>query len=139
MKGPTTYFERNNTGSQYGLAQIISDGRAAINLALRYYIENNETYAVASRNILDAWSSTLQAVNGKVLRPSYMLYADRFWAGTDRQLGASLSGINLVNAAEILRYEWEGWSADNITRFETMTYDLFVPAASYQGINVYPW
>ena len=57
--------------------------------------------------------------------------ANRMLLGSDRQLGASLSGVNLVNAAEILRYEWDGWSDANITRFENMIATLFVPAASY--------
>lgn len=81
MSGPLPYFERNQTGSQTGLAQIIADGRAAINLALMYFITQDTDYAIKSRDILDAWSSTLSSIGG-----------------TDRQLGASLPGINLVNA-----------------------------------------
>lgn len=35
MQGPLTYFTRNHSGAQDGLSNIISDGRAAVNLALR--------------------------------------------------------------------------------------------------------
>ncbi|CZR65586.1 uncharacterized protein PAC_15486 [Phialocephala subalpina] len=122
MEGPLTWFERDHSGAVYGLNQIIQDGRAAINLALQYIITQNEAYAVASRNILDAWSETLKFVNG-----------------SDIQLGASLCGVNLVNATEILRWEWNGWAVGNITRFEGMIADIFYPAAGIQGINEYPW
>jgi hypothetical protein len=66
LKGPFTFFTRDHSGDQTHLSAIISDGRAAINLALRYYIERNETFAIASRNILDTWSSTLTLINGKL-------------------------------------------------------------------------
>ncbi|KAH7231579.1 chondroitin AC/alginate lyase [Fusarium solani] len=113
LSGPSSVLTRDRNDSPTGLAQIIQDDRAAINLALRYIVTKDETYALASRNILDEWSSTLKVVNG-----------------SDRQLGARLSGVNLVNAAEIPRYEWAGWSAANITRFEDMIANLFVPTAS---------
>ncbi|KAL6360968.1 hypothetical protein LRP88_04429 [Fusarium phalaenopsidis] len=103
LSGPSSVVTRDRNDSPTGLAQIIQDGRAAINIALRYVITKDETYALASRHILDEWSSTLKLVNR----------------------------VNLVNAAEILRYEWTGWSAVNITRFEGMIANLFVPAASY--------
>jgi hypothetical protein len=67
MKGPKIFFTRDHSGDQTNLASIISDGRAAINLALRYYISGNETYAIASRNILDAWSNSLRIINGTKL------------------------------------------------------------------------
>ena len=38
MQGPKTFFTRDYSGDQTNLAAIISDGRAAINLALRWYI-----------------------------------------------------------------------------------------------------
>ena len=47
MKGPKTFFTRDHSGDQTNLAAITSDGRAAINLALRYYISGSETYRSA--------------------------------------------------------------------------------------------
>jgi hypothetical protein len=44
-----------------------------------------------------------------------------------------------VNAAEILRYTWGGWSNANITRFSNMINNLFVPAAQVQGLAVFPF
>lgn len=64
LSGPSSVVTRDRNDSPTGLAQIISDGRAAINLALRYVVSKDETYALASRHILDEWSSTLKVVNG---------------------------------------------------------------------------
>jgi Alginate lyase len=44
-----------------------------------------------------------------------------------------------VNAAEILRYTWQGWATSNITQFSNMIQTLFVPAAYVQGLAVYPF
>jgi hypothetical protein len=55
------------------------------------------------------------------------------------QLGASLSGVNLVNAAEILRYTFSSWQSSSITTFSNMINNLFVPAAQVQGLAVYPF
>lgn len=50
--------------------------------------------------------------------------------GSDAQLAAALSGTQLINAAEILRYTYAGWSSANITKFEKMIFDIFYPPAS---------
>lgn len=68
MAGPNTYFARNQTGTSGNLAHIVADGRAVTNLALGWYIEQDESYAIASRNILDAWSS-ITLINGTSHEP----------------------------------------------------------------------
>lgn len=56
--------------------------------------------------------------------------------GTDGQLAAALSGSNLVNAAEIIRYTYSsasysgGWTASSIDTFSAMVNDVLVPPAS---------
>jgi hypothetical protein len=64
MAGPFTYFTRDHTGDQTHLSAIIEDGRAAIQLALRWYITNETSFAFASANILNPWASTLTLING---------------------------------------------------------------------------
>jgi hypothetical protein len=74
MAGPFTYFTRDHSGDQTNLLAIIEDGRAAINLALRWYITNETAFAFASANILNRWASTLTLINGKyyfILPKSY--------------------------------------------------------------------
>lgn len=138
MAGPFTYFTRDHSGDQTNLLAIIEDGRAAINLALRWYITNETAFAFASANILNRWASTLTLINGKYYfilpSPTICLF---LILGSDVQLGASLCGVNLVNAAEILRYTFPSWQASSITTFSNMINNLFVPAASVQGVNEY--
>lgn len=50
--------------------------------------------------------------------------------GTDAQLAAALSGTQLINAAEIIRYTYSGWSSDSIEKFEKMILNIFYPPAS---------
>ncbi len=50
--------------------------------------------------------------------------------GSDAQLSAALSGTQLVNAAEIIRYTYSGWSSDNIVKFEKMILNIFYPPSS---------
>ncbi|KAF7156244.1 hypothetical protein CNMCM5623_009637 [Aspergillus felis] len=84
-----------------------------------WYITANEDYAAKATQILDAWGGTLKVVNG-----------------TDGQLAAALSGSQLVNAAEIIRYTYpsssypSGWTSDSISAFSTMVQDILVPPAS---------
>jgi hypothetical protein len=145
MAGPFTYFTRDHSGDQTHLSAIIEDGRAAIQLALRWYITNETSFAFASANILNQWASTLTLINGNwlslhSLQPLRQLNTSLFSIlGTDVQLGASLSGVNLVNAAEIQRYTFSSWQSSSITTFSNMINNLFVPAAQVQGLAVYPF
>jgi len=50
--------------------------------------------------------------------------------GSDAQLAAALSGTQLVNAAEIIRYTYSGWSSADISKFENMILNIFYPPSS---------
>jgi hypothetical protein len=56
--------------------------------------------------------------------------------GTDAQLAAALSGSNLLNAAEIIRYTYNdttysgGWSSSSISTFSAMVNNVILPPAS---------
>ncbi len=50
--------------------------------------------------------------------------------GSDAQLAAALSGTQLVNAAEILRYTYSGWSSANISKFANMILNIFYSPSS---------
>ncbi|RPB17384.1 chondroitin AC/alginate lyase, partial [Morchella conica CCBAS932] len=112
INGPKSFVTRDSTIGFVGLYELISDCRAAYDLALRYSITRDAAYATKSRDILNAWSNTLTIMNG-----------------SDIQLGASITGTHLVNAAEILRYDWNGWAAADITKFSNMIQNIFAPAA----------
>lgn len=78
------------------------DSGAAYQQALMWYITGDVRYADNARDILNAWSASLQSITG-----------------ADGQLGTGLQGFMFVNAAEILRYAgYTCWAADDIARCE---------------------
>ncbi|KAI5837416.1 putative secreted protein [Morchella snyderi] len=112
INGPKSFVTRDNTIGFVGLYELIQDCRAAYDLALRYSITRDAAYATKSRDILNAY---------------------------DIQLGASITGVHLVNAAEILRYDWTGWAAADITKFSNMIQNIFAPAVHAKSTSAYPY
>ncbi|KAJ4286675.1 hypothetical protein N0V90_012927 [Kalmusia sp. IMI 367209] len=86
------------------------DAAAAFNLALRWKIEGNATYAEAASDILGAWGRTLK----------------EFDVGDDEYLTAGLQGYQLVNAAELLRDYAPFESSGNADAFTTMFQETFL-------------
>ncbi|MEU9455263.1 alginate lyase family protein [Streptomyces sp. NPDC048277] len=74
-------------GSPQNYTILYNDIHAAYQNALRYHVTGESAYADTAVAILNAWSSTLTAVNGS---------ADRF-------LAAGLYGYQFANAAELVR------------------------------------
>jgi regulation of enolase protein 1 (concanavalin A-like superfamily) len=95
-------------------AEAAEDAGAAYQNALMWAITGDERHADKARDILNAWSSSLQTITG-----------------ADGQLGAGLQGFKLVNAAEILRHsEYDGWAAEDIARCERSFKDVWYPSVS---------
>ena len=69
MAGPFTYFTRDHTGDQTHLSAIIEDGRAAIQLALRWYITNETSFAFSFGH--SSSSSTLSSGAASLLITSF--------------------------------------------------------------------
>jgi hypothetical protein len=73
-----------------------------------------------------------------MIKPSqrFLERTDLINTGTDAQLAAALSGSNLLNAAEIIRYTYNstthsgGWSTSSIETFSTMVQNVILPPAS---------
>ncbi|KAH7347004.1 chondroitin AC/alginate lyase [Pyrenochaeta sp. MPI-SDFR-AT-0127] len=86
------------------------DVAAAFNLAVRWKIEGNASYAETASNILGAWGRTLNALDNS----------------DDQYLLAGLQGYQLVNAAELLRDYTPFESSSNARAFTTMFQDIFV-------------
>jgi hypothetical protein len=94
--------------------EAAEDAGAAYQNALMWAITGDERHADKARDILDAWSASLQTITG-----------------ADGQLGAGLQGFKLVNAAEILRHgEYDGWDAADIARCERSFKDVWYPSIS---------
>ncbi|KAF2112544.1 GPI anchored protein-like protein [Lophiotrema nucula] len=84
------------------------DAHSAYQLAIRWLITDNTTFADAAVKTLDGWSSTLTDINGS----------------EDMFLAAGLYGYQFANAAELLR-SYTGWPKQNQTRFGTMLNNIF--------------
>lgn len=109
LRGP---FEKVSRGARENLhnAELADDGNAAYQNALMWAIMGDEVHARKAVEILNAWSGTLQEI-----------------AGHDKELAAALYGFKYVNAAEIIRYTYDGWSPADVKRFEAVLGDVFYP------------
>ncbi|KAL2034591.1 hypothetical protein VTO58DRAFT_100508 [Aureobasidium pullulans] len=91
-----------NYGSAY------NDAAAAYQLALRWLITGDDTFANASVRVLNAYGSTLKGLQGS----------------TDLYLAAGLYGYQFANAAELMR-SYSGWNISSQHDFGTMLTDIF--------------
>lgn len=104
---------RDPNGGETGNVELRADATRAFFHAAAWVISEDEAYARKSAEILNAWSSTLTAIEG----------GDRF-------LAAGLYGYMLANAGEILRHTDSGWSEADADRFERMLVEIFYPLSS---------
>ncbi|HVT79905.1 MAG TPA: alginate lyase family protein [Phycisphaerae bacterium] len=91
MQGPLAAVGRNG-GAEHSAAYD-NDATAAYHLALLWTITGEKAYAERSKEIVNAWSRTLEKIDGR-----------------DAVLMAGLGPFKMVNAAEILRYSNCGWT-----------------------------
>jgi hypothetical protein len=92
---------------------LARDCAAAYQNALRYRISGDARHADKAIGILNAWSSTLQAITGD----------------TNASLRAGLYGYQLAAAAELVR-DYSGWAAADLARFKDMLLTKFYPVSS---------
>lgn len=90
----------------YGYAY--RDAHSAYQLALRWMIGGNTSYADHAAEILDGWGSVLVDISGN----------------EDKYLAAGLYGYQFANAAEILR-EYSGWPKTNQKAFGVTLNNIF--------------
>jgi hypothetical protein len=93
------------------------DVAAAFNLALRWKMTQNVSFADTASNILHAWATTLNAIDG----------------GDDKYLTAGLQGYELANAAELLR-DYEPFTANVLPAVVEMANNIFIPM-HYRWLN----
>ncbi|HEX2145977.1 MAG TPA: alginate lyase family protein [Glycomyces sp.] len=95
-------------------SEAAEDAGAAYQNALMWAVTGDERHADKARDILNAWSSSLEIITG-----------------ADGQLGAGLQGFKLVNAAEILRHSGYGsWSDEDIAKCEASFKTVWYPSVS---------
>jgi hypothetical protein len=108
---PFAVVTRVSGGSGEGNTELRDDAAAAFLNAVEWYVTGDERHAERAVTILNAWSSTLTAIEGD---------ADRF-------LAAGLYAYPMANAAEILRYTYPVWPPADVMRFRGMLLDVFYP------------
>ncbi|KAF7126147.1 hypothetical protein CNMCM5793_002569 [Aspergillus hiratsukae] len=97
-------------GNAANAEDLWHDVAAAFNLALRWKISGNTSFADAASNILHAWATRLTALGG----------------GDDKYLTAGLQGYELANAAELLR-GYEPFATNVLPSVVEMANNLFIP------------
>ena len=109
MAGPFDIIARDG---QHGRTKGPSenDFLAAYYNALRYVITGEEAHAATAMKIIRAYANRLQAIDGH-----------------DGPLCAGLQGFILVNACELLRYEYPAWTKDDTRSTESMLRRAFLP------------
>src|SRR5579859_1489900 len=100
-----------SSNPNYGCSDERSDSEAAYTQALLWYITGNQAYAQNSIMIMNAWSSTL--TGGHI--------------NSNADLQAGWTGSVWPEAAEIIRYTYNGWSATDVADFQNMLATQYVP------------
>ena len=109
LRGPCPVVTRER-GNVETNSRLVYDADAAYQNALMWCITGDAAHARKAVQILNAWSGTLQKIQGH-----------------DVQLAAGLDGFKLVNAAELIRYTYDGWEPQDIARFERMLREVIYP------------
>jgi hypothetical protein len=102
LRGPRQTVTRSRQSSA-GNAEMVSDGNAAYQNALMWCVTGEDAHARKAIEILNAWSSTLTAMDG-----------------LDAPLSAGLNGFKFLNAAELMRHASSAWQPADIARFERL-------------------
>ncbi|KAJ5546731.1 hypothetical protein N7494_004316 [Penicillium frequentans] len=87
---------------------LYHDTAAAYQLAIRWKVTNDTSYADAAVNVLSSWAATLTAINGT----------------SDMFLASGLYGYQMANAAELMS-DYAGWDSSNKTATATMLTNVF--------------
>ena len=89
-------------------SRAFNDVAAAYQLAIRWKITGDATYAQAAIRILNAWASTCKAISGD----------------SNTALAGGIYGYQFANAAEILR-DYSGWAAEDFKKYQQWMIDVF--------------
>lgn len=112
---PAAHVKRGPYGKpNIGADQLSRGAEKAYQWALYWYLTGDDTYAKKATELLMAWSDTLMDFDFN-----------------DAKLLAAWTGHKLCNAAEILRYEYPGWSASHTDRLSRMLMTVYYPLLRY--------
>ncbi|SDD12178.1 alginate lyase family protein [Niabella drilacis] len=89
-------------------SRAMNDAAAAYQLALRWKISGDDTYAATAIAILNAWAVTCKSINGD----------------SNSALAAGFYGYQFALAGELLR-DYNGWAAADFTAYKKWMTDVF--------------
>ncbi|HTN19722.1 MAG TPA: alginate lyase family protein [Pelobium sp.] len=92
-------------------SRAMNDVAAAYQLALRWKITGDSTYAQTAINILNAWARTCKVIAGD----------------TNAALAAGLYGYQFAIAGELLR-DYSGWKTEDFVAYQKWMIDVFYSA-----------
>lgn len=106
-----THVIRGSYGRQgEGHRELTASAMEAYRHALLWYITDNPEHAEKAISIIAAWSEKLWDFDDN-----------------DAKLIAALTGQHFLNAAEILKYTYEGWENKDILAFEKLMLTVYYP------------
>src|SRR5206468_10207689 len=88
------------------------DSAAAYTQALLWYFTGEREYAENAIKIMNAWSTTLTGGHTNANGPVQAAWCGEQWP----------------RAAEIIRYTYTGWPAEDVDRFRKMLAEQYVPS-----------
>jgi len=110
---------RGNPEGSGHIADYEQSSAAAYFDALQWVITGDDRYAEKTTEILNAWSHTLTRIDGR-----------------DQILGAGLSTVKLINAAEIVKHYdggYDGYSDADFADFQQLMLDVVYPVVQDAG------
>jgi hypothetical protein len=111
----------SNSNPDFGCKDEQSDVAAAYTDALLWIFTGDEAYAKKAIEIMNAWSAVLK---------THTL--------SNAPVQSGWTGAVFPRAAEIIRYTYSGWPADEVARFATMLTTAYLPitiAGTSQGVG----
>lgn len=99
-------YNRPDIGGSF----FMRDAAAAYTHALLWNFTDNEAHALKAAEILNAWSATLESVSNH-----------------DAKLLVGMGGLQLCNAAELLKHTWNGWWEKDQQAFQRMLQMVLYP------------
>mgnify|MGYP002717931559 FL=1 len=105
-----TVYRGNNGVDGENYPSLYKDTAAAYQLAVRWKISDDKSYADAAINILNSWAVTLKEIGGT----------------SDKFLASGIYGYQMANAAELMS-DYSGWDSSDKTATATMLTNVFAP------------
>ncbi len=90
--------------------ELSADGDAAYTMALQWYMTGDRAYARKAIEIINAWSYRLDSVTH-----------------SNARLVVGVAGVKFLNAAEIIKHTYKGWSAKDQEAFRRMVLGIWYP------------